>query len=357
MRILAIDLGKHKSVACEYDSDSTAQAYETLPTLPQPFHELLVRRRPDRVVIEICATAGWISDMCKVLGVPLEVANTSHDAWRWKHVKKKTDRSDALKLAQLSAAGQLPLVHVPEPKVRQWRGLIAYRSRLVRQRTRTKNIIRAIVHAQGLTQPPGLKGWTLYAKADLQSLALPLADAELEQLWRGQLQMELIRLKEIDAHLDVVERKLDALGAADRRVQLLQSIPGVGPRLSEVIVATIDDPHRFKNAKQVGAYAGLTPRVYQSGSMDRRGRISCQGSPLLRYLLTEVAWLGRHYNPWMDQVYQKALHDTPARRKVAIIALARRLLVVCWAMLRDGSRWRDPTRETSTQQPQVPAAA
>ena len=100
--------------------------------------------------------------------------------------------------------------------------------------------------------------------------------------------------------------------------------------------------HRFASGRQVGAYVGLAPRRYQSGSMDRQGRISHRGDALVRSLLVEVAWLGRRWNPWMKAVYERALHGTPSRKKIAIVALARRLLVVCWAMLRDGTRWKDP---------------
>ena len=149
----------------------------------------------------------------------------------------------------------------------------------------------------------------------------------------------MARLRESIAR---VEQELAGVAEQDERVALLRTIPGVGPRLAETIVAVIDDPHRFKSGKQVGCYAGLTPRRYQSGSMDRQGRISGAGHGLLRSLLVEVSWLGRRYNAWMKGVYERALRGTGSRKKVAIVALARRLLVVCWAMLRDGTRWRDP---------------
>ena len=132
------------------------------------------------------------------------------------------------------------------------------------------------------------------------------------------------------------------MAGAHEGATLLRTIPGVGPRLAEAVAAWIDDPGRFANGRQVGCYAGLTPRRYQSGSMDRQGRISGQGNALLRSLLVEVAWLGRRHNPWMRMVYERALRGSPSRKKIAIVAVARRLLVVCWAMLRDRRPWRDP---------------
>ena len=74
--------------------------------------------------------------------------------------------------------------------------------------------------------------------------------------------------------------------------------------------------------------------------MDRQGKISGQGNRLLRSLLVEVAWLGLRHNPWMRQVYENALRGSASRKKIAIVAVARRLLIRCWAMLRDGCRWR-----------------
>jgi transposase len=96
-----------------------------------------------------------------------------------------------------------------------------------------------------------------------------LTEAVAEELWRGQLALELEALAAVNRQLDELEKKLNALAGADERCLRLMSIPGVGHRLSEVVVATIDDPKRFRNGRQVGSYVGLTPRRYQSGQSDR----------------------------------------------------------------------------------------
>ena len=123
-------------------------------------------------------------------------------------------------------------------------------------------------------------------------------------------------------------------------VQILQTTPGVGPRTAEAVVAYLGDPQRFATGKQVSAYAGLVPRQYQSGETDRRGRITRRGPALLRKLLVECAWVMLRYNGWARAVYQR-LSRGKAHKKQAIVALARKLLVRCWAMLRDRSPWRD----------------
>jgi transposase len=339
--ILAIDLGKFKSVACLYRS-AEDHDFRTLPTTPAVMHDLIVELQPERVVIEVGAAAGWLQDLCQTLGVHIEVANPNGEAWRWKNIKRKTDRDDALKLAQLSLLGQLPTITLPSTQTRQWRSLITYRHTLVGRRTAIKNSIRSLLDRQGLTHAAGKSGWTKSAMAALHEVARPLADVDSKELWRGQLHVELQALEQVQQLIDQVEVKLEALAEADDRVALLQTIPGVGPRLAETVVAVIDDPKRFKNAKQVGAYAGLVPRQIESGTMTRTGRITGRGNKLLRGLLVEVAWLMRRYNGHLRSVFDRVCRGSRTRRKIAVVATARRLLVICWAMLRDGTRWRDP---------------
>src|SRR5712692_10279000 len=155
MKILALDLGKYKTVACDYEAESGQHEFTSVATTPQALHDLLVEREPDRVVIEICSIAGWVCDLVRVLGIEIEVANTSDDAWRWRKVKKKNDRQDALKAARLSAVNQIREVHIPATDVRQWRALIAYRQQMVWRRTKIKNHIRDLLLREGQILPRG----------------------------------------------------------------------------------------------------------------------------------------------------------------------------------------------------------
>ena len=94
MRILAMDLGKNKSVVCDYDSESGRHKFLTIRTRPQEVHDLLVELEPDRVVIETGASSGWVYDLATALGLQVQVANTNHPIWRWRMNTKKTDRTD-----------------------------------------------------------------------------------------------------------------------------------------------------------------------------------------------------------------------------------------------------------------------
>jgi transposase len=339
MNILALDLGKFKSVACDYDTATSNHEFTTIQTSPQMVHDLLVEREPDRLVIEVCGIAGWVHDLAVALEIEVQVANPNTEGWRWKKVKRKTDREDALKLAKLSAMNQLPLVYIPSRQTRQWRSLIGYRHKLVDRRTAIFNSIRAVLDREGLSMPSGDKGWTRASLSRLRSLSCPVQEVEAEQLWRGQLHVELQMLAHLAGLLKKVETKLDALGRADERVRRLRTVPGVGPRLSELVVAIVDDPHRFRNGRQVGAYAGLVPRQHQSGTQDRLGRITHRGPNLLRKVLVEIAWAMRRHNPRAMVFYERICKGQKTRRKQAAVALARKVLIWCWAMLRDETEW------------------
>jgi transposase len=346
MNILAIDLGKFSSTACEYDTGKIEHRFEKVPTRPAVISQLISRSGAERVVIEVGAQAGWVCDICEALKIPVQVASPNHEGWRWKTVKRKTDRDDALKLAKLSAMDQLPCVVLPRTGVRQMRSLITYRQTLVSRRTAIKNSIRSILDRQGVQMPPKHGGWTLESRKALHDMARPIEEAGPDDLWRAQLHIELRALDQVEELHDQVERKLNDLARNNERVARLRTIPGVGPRLAKTIVALIDDPRRFKSGKQVGAYAGLVPAQFESGTSSRQGRITGRGNTLLRALLVEVAWLMRRYNPHFRGVFDRVCQGSPTRRKIAVVAVARRLLVTCWAMLRDGTVWKSPTAET-----------
>jgi transposase len=341
MNILAIDLGKFQSQACFFDGEDASHRFEKVATTPAALHDLFLANqgKVDRLVIEVCHSAGWVVDLAGAMGVAdVQVANANHEAWRWRNVKNKSDKQDALKLARLSAMNQLPTVHVPAKAVRQWRGLIHYRHTLVERRTAIRNAVHAILGSAGEAD---VKDFGKASIVRLGGLARELPACGPEELWRGQLHCELTALEEVGKLIDGVEKKLDEVAARDDRVELLQSIPGVGPRLAEMVVALIDDPRRFKNARQVGAYAGLTPKRYQSGACDRSGRISRAGCGRLRKVLVQVAWGMLRHNGHGKGIFERLCKGQRTRRKQAAVALARRILTWCWAMLRDGRRW-DP---------------
>jgi transposase len=179
------------------------------------------------------------------------VANTSSEAWKFKHLKRKTDRDDALRLVEIYRFGKFPVVHVPPKEIRELRGLIETRQKLVGRRVAAQNRIRAILLGQGLPAPRGAKTWTVLGLAGIAQYARPLADCAPLDLWRGRLHLTLTELEQVKALLEVAEKKLDVLGEDNAAVQLLQTIPGVGPRTAEAVAAFLPKPELFRTSKQV----------------------------------------------------------------------------------------------------------
>jgi transposase len=146
----------------------------------------------------------------------MQVASTNDERWQWRKVKRKNDRRDALKLAQLSARNELDLVHVPQSEMRQWRALIAYRHHLVQRRTKIKNHIRELLLREGQLLARQRSAWTQDGLAALEAMGKPLGEVAMDELWRGELEVELAQFKAVQKQLTEVVAKLDALGAANR---------------------------------------------------------------------------------------------------------------------------------------------
>jgi transposase len=138
-----------------------------------------------------------------------------------------------------------------------------------------------------------------------------------------------------------VEQELARFAQESAAVQILRSIPGVGIRTAEAVAAFIDNPHRFARSKQVGAYFGLVPSQDQSGSTNRLGHITREGSSTVRHMLTEAVWQAVRRSPTVRAYLERVQRGEKARRKIAIVATAHYLVRVMWSMLKTGSVWQE----------------
>ena len=339
MKILALDLGKFNTMCCFFDSKTRKHSFLNAATDRQFLATLFKKHKIDLVVMEACGPSGWICDLAQNAGHKTIVCSTNEDAWKWSNVKRKTDKDDALKLARMASMDELKPVHMPSESHREFRSLVKYRKTLDQRINKMKCTIRAWFVNHGIAIDTGEKAWCT-GRARINSFRKSLADCEPHELWKGELDLELTQLDALSEQLNLVVKKLEATGKQDSRIQRIQTIPGVGPRTAEILVACLDDPHRFKNGRQVSAYFGLVPRQFQSGETDRNGRITKRGNPLARTILVECAWASLRYNPWAKAVYERICGKQKTRKKKAAIALARKLAVLAWAMLRDQTDWK-----------------
>jgi transposase len=243
--------------------------------------KLVLRLGPDvHACVEMMSGAVWVRERLQSAGWRVEVA----DARKVKAVAPlacKTDRVDARVLAELCRRDLVPAVWLPSLEDRELRERLKRRMQLVRMRTMARNRIHGV-----LTQW-GLKLSTTRLR---QPDALELLKARgMPEVWRRSVAEALALIDLLDQRLAPLERELGPLARADRRVALLETIPGIGPLLGLTMAAEIGDVARFASARKLVGYAGLAPRVRQSGQSSRTGPLSKAGSKTLRWAAVEAA--------------------------------------------------------------------
>jgi len=309
---------------------------------PVLLEELKKVPKPFAVCYEASCGYGYLYEEFSKLADQVKVAHPGQLAWIYKS-KKKHNRIDATKLAKLLFLDEVPAVHVPSREVRRWRQTIEFRQKLLRARVVAKNQVRSFLKERGIV--PARNLWTRKGISWLKKLELEEGDALRRDLLIDQLD-------ESDRKIKRVEKYLNGIAAKHPGVTLLRTIPGVGPRTAEALVAYIDDVRRFGNLKCVGAYFGLVPCQDASGEKNRLGHITRDGPGTVRKLLCEAAWTAVRHSPTVKGFFERIMQDDPDRKKIAIVATTHYLARVAAAILKTGECWRESCVQKKT--PQVP---
>lgn len=335
-KYIGFDIDDKKTVACVLD-DQRREAFTTIPSemgMMQAF--LKAQQAPGcrlHLAFEISGQAGYLYDQLLPLVHKICVVNPHKATWIYR-TAKKNDRIDARKMAILLSIDELPSVHMPERRVRQWRQLILHRHRQVGKITQTKNRIRALLKSQG-HRPPGPGSWWKHVhRAWMEGLAR--LDADLDNPWQFQLYHLLRELQFQQIQLAQQTERLDTYLKKHPGGALLMSIQGVGPRTAEAVLAYTDDIHRFDTNKQYASYFGLTPKLDESGMCRRLGHISKHGPSVVRWALCESSWRVIRYVPGMKAFFDRVCAGQKQRRKIAMVAVCRKLLCIMRAMLLSG---------------------
>ncbi|HEY9289593.1 MAG TPA: IS110 family transposase [Candidatus Dormibacteraeota bacterium] len=305
---------------------------------PLLIEELKKAPKPFAICYEASCGYGHLYEQFSKLAQEVKVAHPGALAWIFKS-KRKHNRIDAIKLAKLLYLDEVPAVHVPSAAVRTWRQTIEFRQKLLRSRVMAKNQLRAFLRERGIAAPKSL--WTRKSQAWLKTLELEEGEAIRRDLLQDQLE-------ESDQKLKRVDKYLNKIAANHPGVTLLKTIPGVGPRTAEALVAYIDDARRFAGLKRAGAYFGLVPCQDASADKNRLGHITRDGPSTVRKLLCEAAWTGVRCSPTIRAYYQRLTHDDPDRKKIAIVAVAHHLVRVAVSMLKSGNCWQESVKEDSS---------
>ena len=334
---IGMDLGNEKHAVCALDQAGKVLWRRDVANTPEALRPFFKENAGATVAMETGLCCRWISALAKSCGCEVLVGNARRLAAIWQS-KQKNDENDALMLARLARADRelFHPVELRDDERHEMVQILELREVAVSQRTQAVNSVRGLCKALGVFIP----------KCDASCFHKVAKDAiPADRAWKFK---PMIRhLKEIAATVRRYDAMLEKYARSHfkEEVELLQTIPSVGPVTSCAFVAHISDPRRFGSARDAGAYFGLTPGQDQSGDRDAPKRITKTGSTLMRHLLVTAAnYILRESSPDTalkrhgERICERG--GKVARRK-AKTAVARKLAVTMLAMLKSGKPYDD----------------
>lgn len=309
----------------------------------QEFYSALPR--PVQVGIEASGSMYWFLELMEELGIDRRVGHPAQIRAAEPR-KQKHDRRDALLLLQLQIENRFPSIWVPSRELRDLHALLRHRHQWVRMRTRIQNALQAIAVSHGLRRGPSL--WSQTGQHAIASLPL----APHAACRRNQLQTLYCTLSTKIDELDeqVKDQALQRSGA-----KLLLSHPGVGPVTALATDVFLGDPTRFDDSKALTSYIGIIPSEYSTGGRQRLGGLSKQGNPLLRFLWCEAGLHAVRRDPELKRFYRRKLHQKGLGK--VRVAVARKLGIRLWIMLRDQIDYQEFCRRGQLRQKSGAACA
>lgn len=291
----------------------------------------------DEVVLESSTNTWDIYDTVVPLVKRVVVANPA-EVKQIANARVKTDNQDVVRLLRLLIAGMIPEVWVPPVEVRELRALISYRWRLVKMATAIQNRMHSLLHRHNLQAPDG--------KIDTGQNREWWEQVPLSGLERLRLNQELTTLRLVREHIVEVEKELGRLSTNERwakQAAHIMQLPGVGIIVTMTVLSAIGDIQRFPSARKLVGYAGFGAGVHDSGQKHQDKGVTKSGRKELRWALVEAAWQAIRSNPRL-----RAQYDELCKRKhpnQAIVAIARKLLVILWCLLNRQESYNPATDE------------
>jgi transposase len=328
MDTIGIDLHKRESQLCIL-TDTGEVIERRIATSRDRFTAIFGERAPARILLEASTESEWVATHLEALGHTVIVADPNYaPMYATRRRRVKTDKRDARTLAEALRLGAYRLAHRVSAARRHVRAELAVREALVRTRTRYISLAKALVRRDGLR----------VASSESQHVPARIAALPLAPSLAAELAPLFAVLGPITEQIAAADRRITAIMQADPAVALLATTPSIGALTASAIVATIDDVTRFASAHQFEAFLGLVPSERSSGEQRRVGRITKQGNARARYLLVEAAWrILRSKSPETAALRAWALTIAARRgKRIAVVALARRLAGILYAMWRDG---------------------
>jgi transposase len=334
MEYSAIDLHMRRSEFRIEREDRSLVLARRIDTTRNEFERVFRGRPQTRILIESSTESEWVAQCLEVLGHEVIVADPNYaPMYGQRNRRVKTDTRDVTALCAACRTGTYRRASRVSAAQRTRRQELRVRRHVVRVRTQTINLIRSLVRQDGLRVPRGSSDAML---ARLDRLALS------ETLTRVLAPLRDV-LRHVQATLETIEDRIEEVATADETAQRLMTTPGVGPIVALTYVAVLDTPTRFGgDARRASAFLGLVPSEDSSGERHHKGRITKTGPPELRSLLIQASWAiwrGRSADGFALRTWAHAVAARRGRR-IAIVALARRLSRILFAMWRDHTTFK-----------------
>lgn len=323
---VGIDLHKDTLTACIYcpccgeirfqklACKCRAQIVEFFTALP----------RPHVVAIEAVGFYRWLWDVLEPIVEKLVLADATA-ARALAGRRSKTDREDAQNVAELLAAGRLPLAYAPPLEVQILKDQTRHRNQLSRLHARVLHQVKSLMNASNRPGPARLQSHGLIRYLKAFESKLPPRHAAI--LWKCVDQLTLVERQMAQAEIEL-RHLLDGERFRETAA-ILNSFPGVGLIVCATVLAEVGDFRRFTYRKAIACYAGLHPRVFASGGKQREGHIAKTGPRDLRWVLQQAAWVAIRCEPGIKKMWLKMSRS--AGKKAAAVGIARKLLSWMWA--------------------------
>lgn len=330
---VALDVSLKETSVCVLNANGTVVFEGRAPSDPSSLAHLIRTKAPHAVKIglETGATSVWLWHALRAEGLPVVCIDARHAHAVLSVRPTKSDRSDARGLAEMVRMGWYREVQIKSLAAHERRALLSVRHRLVAIRLDLDAQIRGMLKTFGLMVGPGNSD-AFVRRAEALAAGHPLLAPLLACLAEARRHVAM-QMGKLDAEIRRIVR-------TDATLRRFMTVPGVGPVTALAFLSTIDDPIRFRRARDVGPYLGLTPKRYQSGETDRQGGISKCGDAFTRTCLYEAANVlltkVRRWSPLKAWGVRLARRIGPKKARVAI---ARKLAVILRCIWVDGTQF------------------
>ncbi len=338
---VGLDVSLKETSVCVVDGDGEIQCEGTVISEPDAIAAFIRAKAPHakRIGLETGPTSTWLWHELRALGLPVICIDARHAKAALSMQINKSDRNDAVGLARIMQCGWYKEVQVKSLPCHEVRAMLNSRALLVKIKRDLENQIRGLLKNLGLVI--GKAGGNVFSRRVEELVG---EQSLLQEAVRPLLVVrEIVRREIADLH-----RKLLALARQDEDIRRSMTVPGIGPITALAYRTTIDDPHRFRRSRSVGAYVGLTSRRHASGEVDWNGRISKCGDRMLRTYLFEAAGVLLTRVPHWCKL--KAWGHRLWKRigfKKAKVAVARKLAVMLHRMWQDGTDFQWSAKEAA----------